>query len=476
MRDHEIPYLRSPVFRHGSLAAFSNWSRRELTAAQLEVMSRLIKADASLQDLADVAARHDAQSAPEGYLERLRAEYATPGNLVGLARLGLKPVYDIIAIDQGYGGVYVHTVELVEKLRRRWNVLLISPEDPLFEDGRHPDDLTVPRLKEMDPNLSYFGYVQIIRALITKVQCKLLFISHRSQSLFLYDLIQRQPTIIYCDGFFDGAFRISEQFDGGEWVKESDGTLEELHFLLGQTPPGYYAITAGPNVNLALLKAGYTALASATENWCWGLGQAKNFQTALPGLRGRIRFEPPFTDPDLYEPLRVHREKVVLFTTTMHNIEKKGLPELVKAMERMPEVRVRCVVRQPDKLPPIPPAVRIRMTMGAVKKPEMVDLYHRVWLNCRTSREESSPMSILESMVCEVPQIVSPVVAEQIPLIEDGKTGFVVSPDDTEKLVRSIRTLLQDDVLRDRMGQECRRRALEYSFEKRVGLFERFLS
>ena len=113
--------------------------------------------------------------------------------------------------------------------------------------------------------------------------------------------------------------------------------------------------------------------------------------------------------------------------------------------------------------------------MGGVTKSEMVDLYHTLWLNCRVSREESSPVSVLEAMICELPQIVSPVVAAQIPLLEDGKTGFIVEPDDTKGLVRALRTLLADRKLRDQMGREARRRACDYAYDKRAHALEKHL-
>ena len=97
------------------------------------------------------------------------------------------------------------------------------------------------------------------------------------------------------------------------------------------------------------------------------------------------------------------------------------------------------------------------------------------WVNFRISREESSPMSILELMTCEVPQIVSPMVASQIPLIEDGVTGFVVDPDDEDRAAWALRTILDDRRLRDRMGRECRRRALALALEERMDLFERLI-
>jgi glycosyltransferase involved in cell wall biosynthesis len=185
----------------------------------------------------------------------------------------------------------------------------------------------------------------------------------------------------------------------------------------------------------------------------------------------------PFTDPSLFRPEWVERDRTVLFTTTMHNIEKKGFPELIKVMERIPDMRVRCVVRQPDRLPRWPKErLGARIEIGGVTKEEMVRLYHRVWLNFRASREESSPVSILEAMVCKIPQIVSPAVARQIPFMENEKTGFVVDPDDTKGLVRAVRRILEDPELRDRLGEEAHARAVEHSLEKRVKVFERLLA
>ena len=105
---------------------------------------------------------------------------------------------------------------------------------------------------------------------------------------------------------------------------------------------------------------------------------------------------------------------------------------------------------------------------------DMIQAYHSSWVNCRVSREESSPLSILEAMACELPQIVSTVVAEQIPIMEDGKTGFVVDPDDIQGFVSGLKCLLNDPVLRDKMGKECRIRVLDYDLRRRTSEILKF--
>jgi glycosyltransferase involved in cell wall biosynthesis len=385
----------------------------------------------------------------------------------------LRPEYDIAIVDQGYGGVYVHAVELWRQLRRRWRTLLIAPVDPLFEDAAEGDLLTLEGLRRGTPELSYLSYVHLVRSVVRALPLRLLLVTHRSQSLFLFDLVTQQPTVVHCDGYYDGRFRI-----GSETLRRtpSERILAELYWLLGNDGGDFFGFTSSPGTNLTLAEAGWTAFRGARENWCWGSSQTDALRAAIPEFAKQIRFVPPFLRDDLFKPRAVRRTRTALFTTTMHNIEQKGFPELLKALARVRDARVECIVRQPWLLPEVPTQLQPRLAIRTVAKDEMVRLYHRVWVNCRVSREESSPLSILESMLCEVPQIVSPVVAAQLPILEDGATGFIVDPDDADGFARALRSLLRDERLRDRMGRECRTRVLPYRIRERLGEFERLLA
>ena len=472
-----FPYLTKPLYHGGMLLERLGHRRGADDPVLHQLVEHLRRSDTDLRGLAQALASVEESSDVDAVHSRLREAYGKSGNLIQAIELCLREFYDVIWVEQGYGGVYVHSVELVKQLRKRFRVLLIAPEDPLFEEERHEDDLTVPRLREILPAVSYYTYAQVVRAVIATLSHKLLVIGHRSQSVMLFDRVGRVPTIIYCDGFFDGGLRLAEQFHMNLDGADDDRIVDELHYLMRSGMEQFYGLLANPGANLRVLQAAYLAMLRAKENWCWGLRQAEHMTAALPHLRKGIRFEPPFMDPSIFVPDQVDRIPQLLFTTTMHNIERKGLIELCKALQRLPDLKdVRVVLRQPEKAPDIPDDVRVRMTMGSVSKREMIQLYHRVWANCRVSREESSPVSILESMICEVPQIVSPQVAEQIPLIEDGKTGFVVHPDDIDGLVRALKRLMDSVELRDEMGRECRRRALHYGCDSRIGLFEKFLT
>ena len=409
-------------------------------------------------------------------LAHLREVYAGSQNLIALVRLKLWSHYDVILVEQGYGGVYVHSYELAKSFRRRGlRVLVLSPEDPLFETKRHVDDVTLRRMQELVPNIDYFSYYHLLRGLVANLTTDLLLIAHRSQSLLLFDLIKDRNTVIYCDGFLDGGFCVARESKMRMTKKLRRRVLAELGFLVASSGRGFFSIYGGPGMNRYMLAAGYHALKSARENWFWGSLQHSQFISSMPELENSSRFVLPFTRPSMFKPAKQRRSKVALFTTTMHNIDKKGFPELVELMRRIPELRVRCVVRQPHCLPEYPSEFESRLNPGSTSKDEMIALYHTVWCNIRTSREESSPLSILESMTCGVPQIVSPSVADQIPIIEDGVTGYVVDPDDPDRLEACVRRLWRGRSLRDAMGSEARRRARQLSLGSRAHLFGNLL-
>jgi glycosyltransferase involved in cell wall biosynthesis len=366
----------------------------------------------------------------------------------------------------------VNTVQIWKLLRRHVRTLLISPVEPLFNDASDGDVITLERLRRTRPEISYFSFVHLVRSVISSLETKLLLISHRSQSLFLFDLIKRFPSVIYCDGFADSRFALGEALAS---AATDDDLLRELYFVLSASPPDFFGFLSDLGRSLDLLTIGSKALHGARENWCWGDYQTNVLADAVPSLRDRIRFVPPFTDTSIFDVRKAKRGRHILFTTTMHNIDKKGLPELLRAMGRLPGTRTRCVLRQPERAPRETRKFRDRLTLETLPRPRMIDAYHTAWLNCRVSREESSPVSILEAMACELPQVVSPAVARQIPIIEDGVTGFVVDPDDNDGLCRALRTILGDSALRDRMGRKCRERVLSYDINRRKGEVLRFL-
>ena len=471
-----IPFLREPVFRDGSSVRYGGseeWTEAEFEESLLDrVFEGGVRLDDLAQDMVSAGLAGDV-----GCARKLLTEaFADPNSPIGLIDLDIAAQYDMVVVDQGYAGVYVNTIEILKRIGKRWSFLLVSPVNPLFENIQAAHIVTRQELSKRIPGLSYFSYVHIVRSIVALTQTKLLLLTHRSQSLFLSDLIAERPTVIYCDGYYDGFFRLAPQFHLRHTRRMRRRVLSEVYFHLSNTDPNFSGISSTPAGNRYLLMAGFVSLRDARENWVWGQEQLDNFRRAFPNLRRPVRFMPPFTNPEIFQPERVDRERRVLFTTTMHNIEKKGFPELVKAMRRMPSLRVRCVVRQPERLPPYPSRLKDRLEIGPVSKEEMIELYHRMWRQLpHESRGELPGQHPRGDDLRAAPDHL-PAVAAQIPIIEDGKTGFVVHPDDERGLIRALRTLLENRRLRDEMGREARRRAEKYSLENRITAFERFLA
>jgi len=77
---------------------------------------------------------------------------------------------------------------------------------------------------------------------------------------------------------------------------------------------------------------------------------------------------------------------------------------------------------------------------------------------------EGVPQAILQAMCCALPVVSTPVGS--IPeVIEHGRTGLMVEPQQVEPLARALATLLADAALRERLGKAARSEA-----ERRFGI------
>lgn len=75
---------------------------------------------------------------------------------------------------------------------------------------------------------------------------------------------------------------------------------------------------------------------------------------------------------------------------------------------------------------------------------------------------EGFPTAVVESMVCKVPVIVTRSVGGIEELVEDGTSGFLVSPKETKGLSDCIYRLLQDKGLREKVASEAARKAEQF--------------
>lgn len=114
-----------------------------------------------------------------------------------------------------------------------------------------------------------------------------------------------------------------------------------------------------------------------------------------------------------------------------------------------------------------------RVTLhGWVGRPQVEALLDRARVFALPSRLEGMPVSMLEAMARSLPVVVTPVGG--IPdVVEDGRQGLIVPPDDPEALAEALERLLTDPSAADAMGRAGReaveRRASIPVFTRRLG-------
>jgi glycosyltransferase involved in cell wall biosynthesis len=85
------------------------------------------------------------------------------------------------------------------------------------------------------------------------------------------------------------------------------------------------------------------------------------------------------------------------------------------------------------------------------------------------SRNESFGIANLEAMACGLP-LVSTRTGAIPDYLVDGVSGFLVEPRDVDALTHALGRLISDAALRERMGEEGRRRVRAYDWEEAVPL------
>jgi len=95
---------------------------------------------------------------------------------------------------------------------------------------------------------------------------------------------------------------------------------------------------------------------------------------------------------------------------------------------------------------------KIRL-LGHVR--DMAPLYHSFDIMVASSRREGLPIAVLEGMASSLPVIASS-VGDVPKIINHGRTGLLVPPDDPLVLAQTILRLLEDPPMRSRLGAAAR--------------------
>ena len=104
---------------------------------------------------------------------------------------------------------------------------------------------------------------------------------------------------------------------------------------------------------------------------------------------------------------------------------------------------------------------RVRM-LGHVSEETKRELLQRSWVNLTASSAEGWCLTVMEAAACGTPS--AALAVGGLPeSIEHGETGLLA--DDTDGLAAATRRIVEDAGLRERLGENARRRARDYSWD-----------
>lgn len=186
----------------------------------------------------------------------------------------------------------------------------------------------------------------------------------------------------------------------------------------------------------------------------------------------RIEIVPVGVDPDLFKPLDdVARVPGRLITTASADVAMKGLTYLLEALAK---VRV----EQPDahlvvigRAKPGGSSAQAIAELGledavefvsGVPEQRIIELYSEAQLAVVPSLYEGFSLPAIEAMSCGVPLLATTGGALPEVAGKDGETAMLVEPGNSEALAGGIRTFLEDQELRDRIGAAGRQRVIDH--------------
>ncbi|MHB2266477.1 glycosyltransferase family 4 protein [Aliihoeflea sp. PC F10.4] len=184
-------------------------------------------------------------------------------------------------------------------------------------------------------------------------------------------------------------------------------------------------------------------------------------QERVPEAAGRTTILPNATpSPDLSDSGQKGKEQVIAFLGQLG--PRKGVPQLVAALSALPpDLSWRAVLGGDGDVEETRDLVR---ELGLADKvdvpgwvgPEQVDeILRKADIFALPSFAENLPMSIIEAFAYGVPVISTPVGS--VPeMVEDGRTGLLVSPGDSVALGDALQRLLSDAELRQALARNAR--------------------
>jgi glycosyltransferase involved in cell wall biosynthesis len=99
--------------------------------------------------------------------------------------------------------------------------------------------------------------------------------------------------------------------------------------------------------------------------------------------------------------------------------------------------------------------------VGGIAHDEMADYYRLADVTVSIPNSDGTPMSVLESMACGTPVLVSRIPNYDTHYIEEQKTVLMADQTDPDAVATALITILQDRALAQRISAEAKLRVVE---------------
>lgn len=177
--------------------------------------------------------------------------------------------------------------------------------------------------------------------------------------------------------------------------------------------------------------------------------------------RARVRVLPPGVDVDWWKRSAgggVGQQRRLRLLFVGGDFQRKGGDLLIRVYrERLRGLADLDLVTRADVSVAAGEGIRVHSGLGA-NDPRLRDLYHQADVFVLPTRADCFSVAGMEAMAAGVP-VVTTTVGGVAELLEDGRQGCFVAPNDPRALAAAVECLLDDGDLRRRMGAEARRLA-----------------
>ncbi len=249
----------------------------------------------------------------------------------------------------------------------------------------------------------------------------------------------------------------------------------EIHHLVGYPKPASFAERIGKILSRAYLP-GEIRAASAVRTVSKGTAERL---LGWKSPKSKIFVVPSFyLDRELFESLPdTHQLYDIVFCARL--VSNKGLPNLLKAVAKLPGVRLLVIGDGPERASCEKLARDLRIAQRVEFRgwmPTQEDVLRKMRtakVFVMNSLSEGGPRSALEAMAAGMPVVVTQ-VGVMPDVIDEGKNGYFTTgePDD---LADKISMLLRDPALRDAVGRNAAMIVDRFERRQLIAQYARFL-